>query len=93
MFYLFPKPPAPPALHTTSLLITGGVVLLLNGLLLQLTLAPAEHLSIIVLLIQPQNGEKGIQMCAASWVTMATGDRKSRGQLLKCVKALSERAM
>jgi hypothetical protein len=56
--YLLPKPPAPPALHTTRLLTTGGVELLLNGFLLQPTLAPGEALSIIVLMFMPQ-GLKG----------------------------------
>jgi hypothetical protein len=50
--YLLPKPPAPPALHTTSLLTTGGVVLLLKGFLLLATLAPTEAFNIILLLKQ-----------------------------------------
>jgi hypothetical protein len=49
-------------LHTTSLLITGGLVLLLNGFLLELTLAPVEALSIIVVLVQLQ-GEKLALQC------------------------------
>jgi hypothetical protein len=49
--YLLPKPPAPPALHTTSLLLTTcGVMLLKNGFLLLAALAPAEAFNIIVLL-------------------------------------------